>query len=320
MRDDCWPIVEVYLLTLSALAGVFRSPTNRPTRATMKKSLFFFCFFLGTKTNQRGEGKQPFPPPPKRKKRKEKNRKSRPVHFKEATVWNSPPPAAAPQFRLTTDVSYVPGLQLESEDHSLLLALEGCIDTPIWSLLPYAFAASFSSDTWRRWVLTQKMDGNGSILFCFVFCIPCFHVLTVNARFICIYNTYLIAVICVKVGGSSISVRGGNFLDFLLFESVEIFFSPPIVRVYLFSVRWLRTVWWISQDIFILFRNRKGFLPLSWRLDLIDTLGTEHPPILSEIERPPYCQRQNAPPLYYQGENAPPILPGTERPPILSGR
>ncbi|CAM9705501.1 unnamed protein product [Ascophyllum nodosum] len=42
------------------------------------------------------------------------------------------------------------GLQLESEDHSLLLALEGCIDTPIWSLLPYAFAASFSSDTWRR--------------------------------------------------------------------------------------------------------------------------------------------------------------------------
>ena len=54
-------------------------------------------------------------------------------------------------------------------------------------------------------------------VFFVLYCIPCFHVLTVNARFIvCIYNTCLIAVMCVKVGGSSISVRGGNFLFFVV--------------------------------------------------------------------------------------------------------
>ncbi|CAM9699705.1 unnamed protein product [Pylaiella littoralis] len=42
------------------------------------------------------------------------------------------------------------GLALKYEDHSLLLALDGCIDTPVWSLLPYAFAASFSSESWRK--------------------------------------------------------------------------------------------------------------------------------------------------------------------------
>lgn len=42
------------------------------------------------------------------------------------------------------------GLPLKYEDHSLLLALDGCIDTPVWSLLPYAFAASFSSESWRK--------------------------------------------------------------------------------------------------------------------------------------------------------------------------
>ncbi|CAM9877910.1 unnamed protein product, partial [Ectocarpus sp. 12 AP-2014] len=42
------------------------------------------------------------------------------------------------------------GLPFKYEDHSLLLALDGCIDTPVWSLLPYAFAASFSSELWRK--------------------------------------------------------------------------------------------------------------------------------------------------------------------------
>lgn len=42
------------------------------------------------------------------------------------------------------------GLPFKYEDHSLLLSLDGCIDTPVWSLLPYAFAASFSSESWRK--------------------------------------------------------------------------------------------------------------------------------------------------------------------------
>ncbi|CAM9614717.1 unnamed protein product, partial [Choristocarpus tenellus] len=42
------------------------------------------------------------------------------------------------------------GLRLKSEDHSLLLSLEGCLDHSVWELLPYAYAASFTSEWWKR--------------------------------------------------------------------------------------------------------------------------------------------------------------------------
>ncbi|CAN0104580.1 unnamed protein product [Discosporangium mesarthrocarpum] len=59
------------------------------------------------------------------------------------------------------DLAYLSstGLGLKSEDHSLLLSLDGCMDNSIWELLPYAYAASFGSDWWKRCTYVSRLDG-----------------------------------------------------------------------------------------------------------------------------------------------------------------